>query len=201
MLQYKDNPPYSLFQGPDSKWGTKDKDGKVHNKPIYIQSTKPGKENFFHDEAGLEIVEFDENEGMELVAWWSEPWYEMAWIVADYPERFNHYIVNNINGLRKLGLDDQNIINQIAIKTDLSEKQKSLFDLFNLFLEMEDENTDDKKFDMIEPFILSHSMKSLNCNERMELIIPIIETKDLIEEEKSTLWYTLFKLNDYLSCQ
>ena len=201
-MKYKDNPPYSLFQDTETgRWGTKDKDGNIQFNPTYIQSTVPGKENFFHDEAGLEVVEFNKKTGMDLVAWCSEPWYDNAWSVTHYPKRYDDYLWQNIHFKTSLGFKDIKTLNQISSKVTLNPQQASLFELFKLFLEFEEEDIDDDKWDELEPVILAHSMITLTAKERVELVLPFMESSEFSDDEKSALWYILFRLNDYISYQ
>lgn len=200
----KDNPPYSLFQGEDDKWGTKDKDGKVYDEPIYLRSSVPGSENFFTDSHGLEVVEFDENEGMSLVVWASEPWYDLAWSVANYPKEYDDLLWRNIQNKRDLGKVDIKSIVNVTSKVSLSEEELSLLDLVRKYLEYE-EAIEDNSIDIVEERaienrVLNHSLYSKTADERVNILLPLMKNENLTEEDKSTLWYTLFELNDYLSC-
>lgn len=58
-----DNPPYTLYQAPDGKWGLMDKDG-VRLPAIFNR----------HDDrfssVPWEVVTFNEQEGWDILAWY-----------------------------------------------------------------------------------------------------------------------------------
>ena len=196
------NPPYSLFHDVKTgRWGTKDKNGNIQFRPIYIRSSVAGKENIFHDEAGLVVIEFNPKTGMDVVAWCSEPWYDSAWSVAHYPDEYDDYLWQNIHSKTSLGLKHIETLKKVKSTVNLTPQQNSLFDLFSLFLEFEDEETEDDKWDELERVILAHPLIQMSADERMELVLPLMESSELSDDEKSLLWYALFRLNDYISYQ
>lgn len=58
------NPPYSLYQGDDGKWGLVDKDGRK----LDAVFSRAGNDNRFSC-VPWEVVAFDEQEGFDLIAW------------------------------------------------------------------------------------------------------------------------------------
>lgn len=79
-----ENPPYSLYQANDGKWGLIDGAGK-HLDAIFDRF-----DNDTFSQAPWEVVTFDPQEGFELLAWYDpcEVWFNFTWEDAAYPEEF-----------------------------------------------------------------------------------------------------------------
>lgn len=194
----KDNPPYTLFQSPEGFWGTKDKDRNVKDNPVYVRSTVPGNENIFHDIAGLEVVSFDVNEGMSVIVWCSESWYDTAWSAAKYPKEFDNILWDNINSHREFTSDDCRVLEKIRQNFQLTGKQNKVLSLLDLFFKWEETDIMDPQFDEIEQKLQAMTPHEYTRDEIMESILPFMHSTDLLNEDKSILWYGIFRLNDYL---
>ena len=82
---YGQNPPYSLYQGEDGKWGLVDKDGVKLN-AVFTRSQDG---EVFSCALG-EVGYFDENEGFNLLAWCDpdEAWFNFTYDNDEYPSRW-----------------------------------------------------------------------------------------------------------------
>ncbi len=82
------NPPYSLYQAPDGKWGLIDGSGQK-----LAADFKRGNGNCFSC-VPWEVVCFDPQEGFELQSWFDpdEVWFNFTFNDKDYPPEFGHYL-------------------------------------------------------------------------------------------------------------
>ena len=82
------NPPYSLYQNVDGKWGLVDGSGK--RLPADFERID---EHSFSC-VPWEVVIFDEKEGFELQGWYDpcEVWFNFTWDDAAYPEEYAGYL-------------------------------------------------------------------------------------------------------------
>ncbi len=85
-----ENPPYSLYQAQDGKWGLRD--GTGEQLPAIFDRLN---EHTFSC-VPWEIVTFDEKEGFELQVWYDpdEVWFNFTFGNPDYPEEFTRYLWN-----------------------------------------------------------------------------------------------------------
>lgn len=83
------NPPYSLYQGENGKWGLIDKDGKK----LDAAFNRHGDENIFYY-VPWESLTFDPQEGFDLVAWFDpdETWFNFTYDNPDYPSRWGKFL-------------------------------------------------------------------------------------------------------------
>ena len=198
-MDIHNNPPYTLFQDSTGLFGTKDKDGKIYDEPIYKISSYQEKRYISKD--GLTIVEFNPEVGMELLSWCSGPWYDEAWLVADYPDEYNDMIWHNIKSNRELNGDDSKTIRNIRKKIHLLGKQRDILVMIENYLIWQDVEIDNPLYEDMENKILSMPVSEMTPNDRICFLAPLMKNDILTLEEKSTLWYSLFCLNDYLACQ
>lgn len=75
---------YTLFQSPNGKWGTKDENGNVYDKPVYEQFVKDDG-SVIYDNCYDTACYFSEDEGMVLIAW-GQPWWENVFCIAYFPK-------------------------------------------------------------------------------------------------------------------
>lgn len=190
-----DNLPYSLFQDHiTGLWGTKDKEGNIQDKPIYLRSEVPGHENTFGSKDGLTVVEFNPETGFDLIAWCSEPWYSDAWCLTYYPKEYENILWYNINNHREFTSDDCNFLSTIEEKIPLTAEQAQIFHLLKLLFQWEETDNIAEEADL-EKQILNEEAAKVTYEERLQTILPLMKEPELTPDEKSTLYYGLFILN------
>ena len=200
-MNIHNNPPFTLFQDSTGLFGTKDKDGHIYDEPIYKLSSDPEKPNRYISKDGLTVVDFNPEVGMELLSWCSGPWYDEAWLVADYPEAYNDILWQNINYNRELNADDIKAIKTIRQKIHLSDEQGEILEMLENYLKWQDVEFNSPLYEEFEEKILSSSACKIPPNDLIISLLPLMENNVLSPKEKSTLWYSLFCINDYLACQ
>lgn len=194
-MGYQDNPPYSLFQDHiTGLWGTKDKEGNIQDKPIYLRSELSDHENTFGSKDGLTVVEFNPETGFDVIAWCSEPWYDEAWSLAYYPQVYENILWENINAHKSFTVADCSILKSIQQKCSLTDQHRAILQLLDIFFQLEDEINEPIELELEEK-ILNDDLKKLDSEERLQIILPLMENPNLSEEEKSILYYGVFILN------
>ena len=194
-MEYQDNPPYTVFQDPATGyWGVKDKDGKIEHRAEYTRSEVPGHEDSFISKDGLTVVEFVPERGFDVIAWCSEPWYDEAWSLAYYPQVYENILWENINAHKSFTLADCSILKSIQQKCSLTDQQMAILQLLDIFFQLEDEINEPIELELEEK-ILNDDLKKLDAEERLQIILPLMENPNLSEEEKSILYYGVFILN------
>lgn len=110
------NPPYTLYQGEDGRWGLVDKDGK--RLPAIFERSG----DIFHA-CPWEAVEFDPDEGMTLVAWFDpcEVWFNFTFDNPAYPEEYAKYLWKESDELAPESIS--------MIKHSLPEESRWLIDI------------------------------------------------------------------------
>ena len=85
---FGENPPYSLYQNEDGKWGLVDGNGNI------LPADFDRIDEYRFSCAFWEVVTFDENEGFELLAWYDlcVVWFNFTWDDPAYPEEFAGYL-------------------------------------------------------------------------------------------------------------
>ena len=82
------NPPYSLYQGDDGKWGLVDKNGT--KLPAVFKRLDEDK----FQENPWSVVTFNPDAGFDLLAWYDpcETWFNFTFDDSRYPEEFAGYL-------------------------------------------------------------------------------------------------------------
>ena len=69
------------------------------------------------------------------------------------------------------------------------------------YLKWQDVDFNSPLYEEFEDKILSSSTCKTPPNDLINSLLPLMENNVLSPKEKSTLWYSLFCINDYLACQ
>lgn len=179
-MQLKDsygssNPPYTLYQGEDGRWGLVDKDGK--RLPAIFERSG----DRFHA-FPWETVEFDPDEGMTLVAWFDpcEVWFNFTFDNPAYPEEYAEYLWKK---------SDELIPECISmIKRSLPEENRWIIDIIAgknmLELDFEDESGSGKA---VEELLTKYPALE-NAALTSGMIRPAMDDKNLPEAIRIALW-------------
>lgn len=177
------NPPYTLYQAPDGKWGLMDKNGiKL---PAEFQRTD---EDDF-SRVPWETVTFNEQEGWDLLAWYDpdEVWFNFTFDDSAYhPEKWGGFLWKQERGV----IDDY-----IPVYLDnLPEKDAWLIhilsDYYHRIKEIEERKPDDDDRDMgemMQRFLSSYPELNhfAGLNDRLS---PILDNPAIPEDAKVVLW-------------
>lgn len=188
--------PFSLFCNSDGLWETKDANGKIYDSPVYYRIEEDDGDCCYSDRCST-VCSFSEKNGMEVIVW-SEPWYYTAFLVADYPEQYNHYIGHHI---KERTILDENVqfIPKIGLIVDLTEKQRVVIEELDFYCREKDKMIVSSEHDEGEEWCINHSSK-LTPKERVEVVLPLLESDSIDDDLKSLLWFALFKFNDWYDC-
>lgn len=176
------NPPYTLYQAPDGKWGLIDKDG-VKLPALFVRNDDHFKAKPW------ESVCFDEQQGFELLSWYDpcEVWFNFTFDdAAYYPEKWGKLLWMNEKG----SLDDYLYV----YLDNIPEEEAWLIHLLSEYshkikeIEQRDDVDDDKIIgEMLQRFLERHP----DLNRFAELnnrLAPIIDNPDIPEDAKVVLW-------------
>lgn len=184
--------PYSLFQSADSRWGTKDANGNIHDEAIYERIELENGAVRYYDGYST-VCEFSPINGMELLTW-SEPWWESAFMVTHYPEEYNHYIWRHIKLNTELDENTQ-FLPQINSFADLSESQRKVIEELEFYCREEDNLEIEDEEEWYET-----KCSKLSPKERVDALLPLMQEPAIPKDLKSLLWYAVFRFNDWYSC-
>ena len=178
-----DNPPYTLYQSPDGKWGLRDKDGV--KLPAEFQRT----DDDIFSRVPWESVVFSEKEGFEFLSWYDpwEIWFSFTFNNPDYhPEKWGTLLWKNERGV----IDDYRTV----YLDNLSEKDAWLIhvlsDYSRKIKEIEESDCDDDDTivgEMMQKFLYLYP--ELNrFADLNELLAPILDNPNVPEDAKVVLW-------------
>lgn len=179
------NPPYSLYQAEDGKWGLIDKDGRR----LEAAFTRSDDGEIFHC-VPWEAVSFDEQEGFDLVAWYDpcEVWFNFTFEDDAYPDRWGGLLWKGkkktfrdcmLIYLKSLPEQSHWLIEAIDhIRTKFSE----IMDM-DLDYDKEDAEIEAMLRDTLtrHPALADYAATSL-------LLVPILDNPELPEEDRAVLW-------------
>lgn len=178
------NPPYSLYQGDNGKWGLIDGSG---NK-LEAAFTRAEKDCF--SSSPWEIVTFSPQEGFELLAWYdpSEVWFNFTFDNPHYPTEYARLLwkesKNDIEGYR-------DVLYEL-----IPNENHLLIDEILLGKELRKMNDDDF-CDAIEA-LLSRYPQILKPSITNPMLDPVMRNPDINEDVKIALWRAKVRLDSYI---
>lgn len=168
------NPPYSLYQAPDGKWGLIDGSGQkleaVFNR---------GNGNCFSC-VPWEVVCFDPQEGFELQAWFDpdEVWFNFIFGNPDYPPEYTQFLW----GGKKCNLEE--IFDSVS--SLLPEESTWLLGCMK-FIEKEDDMTEEEFDKALKQLLLKY--RALKEPSKLNpLLEPIMHNQNVSKDIKRTIW-------------
>lgn len=175
------NPPYSLYQAENGKWGLIDGSG---NK-LSAEFNRDDKECF--SRVPWEVVTFDPQEGFEVVSWYdpSEVWFNFTFDNPHYPAEYT-----------KLLWEKQ--------KKEIEEYSEILYELIpnedhwlidEIFRKKELEKMEDEEFDRAMDELLSKSPKLLKSSITNPMLDPVMRNSDVDRDIKIALWRAKVQLD------
>lgn len=183
------NPPYTIFQAEDGRWGTKDADGNVEDNPIYQRIVRDdGSVTFF--DGYTTVCVFSPEEGMELLAWY-QPWWEDAFCWAKYPEEFNPILWENIRANRDIEDIDRSIFTDAMENLALTDEQRQAIGNLDFYARFRalPKDADDYAF---EEAWFSSLSRQLTPQQLVDCLVPLMHSDCLAPEMKSAIWYANF---------
>ena len=189
--------PFTLFQTPDGKWGTKDKDGNVYDRPVYIRRTTTGQENIFDSTDGLEVVDFDPKDGMSPIGWCSGTWIDESFFSARYPKEYNDFIMPSAMARRDMTPRDIDDIEEIKTLVELTALQRRVLDDIEFLCRWAAIEDDDERERMEAEWQKESNPDEIYPDDRVKALVPIMENPSVPGALKTTMWYGLFLFNSY----
>lgn len=181
--------PFTLFQGEDGRWGTKDAKGRVYDKPVYYRVEKDDGSIVFNNGVD-EACEFDPNEGMSLICS-CEPWWWAPFDMVKFPEKYNGYIMYCIKSEPRITTNDmRKLIAELEGKVELDNAQRQA--VAGLMMALEWEDADDDDCDSIEEDWFSRFPDDRNAEQRIAVLEPLMERDDISDDSKKALWFANF---------
>ena len=181
--------PFTLFQGEDGRWGTKDAKGKVYDKPVYYRVEKEG-EVIFNN--GIdEACSFDPREGMSLICY-CEPWWVEPFDMVKFPEKYNGYIMQCIKSKTELTSEEmRNHFSDLLDNVKLDDAQRQA--VAGLMMMTEWEDADDDEYEKIEEEWFRRFPDDRNAGKRIAVLEPLMERNDIPGDSKRILWFANFR--------
>lgn len=180
------NPPYSLYQAEDGKWGLIDKDGRR----LDAVFNRPDDKNLFSC-VPWEVVEFDEKEGFEIVAWYDpfETWFAFTFDDDAYPDRWGGLLWKSkkkeFRDCMPLYLDMLPEQSHWLVETidHILSNEKKIQIQYKDDLDKEDAETEAMLRDVLTryPALSDYAATGL-------LLAPILDNPEISDEDKSVLW-------------
>lgn len=167
-----DNPgPFTLYQAEDGKWGLMDRDG------VKLPAKFTRGDNDTFSCSFNEVVTFDPKEGFTLLAWFDpfEAWYNFTFNNPDYPEQYVDYMFYQ----SRYGVPDKRE-NYVPLLRQCRMVPQWLRDLL---IESCNPEFDDEKIGEQYP-------RLLNFGETNALLASTMESPDVPQNVKATLWVT-----------
>lgn len=84
---------YTLFKNYIGLWGIKDDEGNVVIEPSYLREVWPDGREVFTDKLHLEVLEFSPEEGFDIIAWSSAPWWDEGFFGYHYSKLYAEYVM------------------------------------------------------------------------------------------------------------
>lgn len=176
-----DNPPYSLYQAENGKWGLVNGNGKR------LDAIFDRVDEHRFSSAPWEVVTFDPQEGMELLAWWDpcEAWFNFTWEDPAYPEEFakllwktpKHDIGHYKDQLRELiPAKDHWLVEEILNVDNLDQLE-------------------DDEYDRHIDAMLTSKPKLQEPSVTNPLLDPVMRSEHIDSDFKIALWSTKVKLD------
>lgn len=169
------NPPYSLYQGDEDKWGLVDKSGTK----LPAVFTRIDENRF--QENPWSVVTFNPEEGFELLAW-SDPceaWFNFTWDDPRYPAEFAGYL------WKKPNKEYQEYEGEI--RRLMPVESHWLLDCINeagRILDIEDE---EEYHNAIEQFLATYPQLA-NAADYNNSLDPVMRDANVSEDMKIALW-------------
>lgn len=175
------NPPYTLYQAPDGKWGLVDKDG------VKLPAKFERHDDRF-SAVPWEVVTFNEQEGWDLLAWYDpcEVWFNFTWDDAAYnSEKWGKLLWKK---------NDKEVEKYLPLYFEcVPEKDRWLIDAISIFISKE------KEIDYFKPEsdeCMSNLLKQLlaqypeldRLGKLNDLLAPVLDNPDIPEDAKVVLW-------------
>lgn len=175
------NPPYSLYQAPDGKWGLIDGFGQK------LEADFKRRNGNCFSCVPWEVVCFDPQEGFELQAWFDpdEVWFKFTFNDKDYPPEFGHYLWKR--GERTLEEVTDVILSLLAPDSHWLMEGMLLVAKED---DMEDEEFDEALRNKLSQYPLLKQPSKLN-----PLLDPIMRNPDVDDEIKHILWRSKVNLD------
>lgn len=178
---FGENPPYSLYQAENGKWGLIDGSG---NK--LAAEFKRGDNDCF-SRVPWEVVTFNPQEGFELQAWYDpdEVWFNFTFDNPDYPDEYAGFLweksKNDVQHYRDLiyeliPSDNHWLIDIILKEEELGEKE-------------------DEDFDRAIDELLSSYPKLLKPAITNMMIDPVMRNPEIEKDVKMALWHAKVALD------
>lgn len=177
------NPPYSLYQGDEDKWGLVDKSGTK----LPAVFTRIDENRF--QENPWSAVTFNPEEGFELLAW-SDPceaWFNFTWDDPRYPAEFAGYLWKKPN--KEYQEYESEIRRLMPVETHW------LLDCINeagRILDIEDE---EEYHNAIEQFLATYPQLA-NAADYNNSLDPVMRDANVSEDIKIALWQAKVMLDD-----
>lgn len=169
------NPPYSLYQGDEDKWGLVDKSGTK----LPAVFTRIDENRF--QENPWSAVTFNPEEGFELLAW-SDPcdaWFNFTWDDPRYPAEFAGYLWKKPN--KEYQEYEGEIRRLMPVETHW------LLDCINEADNLLDINDETEYYNAIEKFI-AHYPQLANAADYNNSLDPVMRDANVSEDIKIALW-------------
>lgn len=84
---------YTLYQNEDGLWGVKDADGNIALEAAYKRVYGKDGNVYYTDKLYLEVLEFSPEDGFDIVAWQSAPWWDEGFAGYRYSKRYYEYVM------------------------------------------------------------------------------------------------------------
>ena len=191
-------PPFHLFQNEEGLWGLKDSKDEIYYRPVYKRSEQEGSENIFYTVNKSEVVEFDEEEGFNLLAFCSEPFREMAWAVANYPDEYHAMIWKRLKDRTDTTISDIEMLNRLQTTLTLAPQEKLILKMLMLRLQLWQDDLSFEEEDEIEKQLVEHHRQIPSPQNRVDILVALMKKNNLTLPEQEMLIYMMFEMNDTL---
>lgn len=181
---YGQNPPYSLYQGEDGKWGLVDKDGVKLN-AVFTRSQDG---DVFSCALG-EVVYFDENEGFNLLAWCDpdEAWFNFTYDNDEYPSRWCYLLSKS---------EPKEFPTYFPLyRENLPEKDRWLIEAIGYFFtriheidSISDFDKEESEFEELKADIKNRYPKIEQYAMTSLMLAPILDNLQIEEDARVALW-------------
>lgn len=179
------NPPYSLYQAEDGKWGLIDKDGRR----LEAVFNRPDDKNLFSC-VPWEVVEFDEQEGFEIVAWYDpfESWFAFTFDDEAYPDRWGGLLwkgkKKEYSDCKPLYLDKLPKQSHWLVEA-IDHIRTKFAEIMNMDLDYDKEDAEIEV--MLREALTRHPVLS-DYAATGQLLVPVLDNPEISEEDKAVLW-------------
>lgn len=171
---YGENPPYSLYQGDNGKWGLIDGSGKK----LEAEFQRDNNDNF--SRVPWEVVTFNPDEGFELQAWYDpcEVWFNFTFDNPQYPAEYAGLLWKK---------QEREIKEYREILYELIPNENHwLIDV--ILQEKEMEKKEDEDFDDAVNALLSMYPEILKPSVTNHMLEPVMSNSEIDRDVKIALW-------------